>query len=68
MFSFFPGKPPNITLRVISRIEQPFVMFKKQKEGEEALVGNDRFEVILTTLRTCSFPETEGFQKNNNVY
>jgi hypothetical protein len=38
------GKPPNITLRVISRIEQPFVMFKKQKEGEEVLIGNDRFE------------------------
>jgi hypothetical protein len=39
------GKPPNITLRILSRIEQPFVMYKKQKDGEEVLVGNDRFEV-----------------------
>jgi len=42
---YFPGKPPNITLRILSRIEQPFVMYKKQKDGEEVLVGNDRFEV-----------------------
>lgn len=45
IFGPFVGKPPNITLRVISRIEQPFVMFKKQKEGDDVLVGNDRFEV-----------------------
>ena len=42
---YFSGKPPNITLRILSRIEQPFVMYKKQKDGEEVLVGNDRFEV-----------------------
>ena len=47
------GKPPNITLRVISRIEQPFVMFKKQNEGEEVLVGNDRFEVSFVWHRYC---------------
>ena len=39
------GRPPNITLRVMSRIEQPFVMMRKQKEPDEVLEGNDRYEV-----------------------
>ena len=47
---FFAGKPPNITLRILSRIEQPFVMYKKQKDGEEVLVGNDRFEVLFLSF------------------
>ena len=41
------GRPPNITLRVMSRIEQPFVMMRKQKEPDEVLEGNDRYEVQL---------------------
>lgn len=43
----FSGRPPNITLRVITRIEQPFVMMRKQKEPDEVLEGNDRFEVQI---------------------
>lgn len=42
--SLISGKPPNITLRVMTRIEEPFVMFKKEKEGM-VLSGNGRFEV-----------------------
>ena len=41
------GRPPNITLRVMSRIEQPFVMEVKQKDANEVLEGNDRFEVLF---------------------
>ena len=40
----FSGKPPNITLRVMSRIEEPFVMYRKEKDGM-ILGGNLRFEV-----------------------
>ena len=28
-YAFTEGRPPNITLKVLSRIEEPFVMFKK---------------------------------------
>ena len=28
-YAFTEGRPPNITLRVLSRIEEPFVMFRK---------------------------------------
>jgi hypothetical protein len=28
-YAFSEGRPPNITLRVLSRIEEPFVMFRK---------------------------------------
>ena len=38
------GRPPNITLRVMTRTEMPFVTFKTSKEGE-VYEGNDRFEV-----------------------
>jgi len=47
------GKPPNVTLRVISRIEQPFVMFKMHKDGDEVLYGNDRFEVGFSKYTFC---------------
>jgi hypothetical protein len=30
-YAFSEGRPPNITLRVLSRIEEPFVMFRKVK-------------------------------------
>ena len=43
-YAFTHGRPPNITLRVMTRIERPFVTFKKVKDGEE-FVGNERFEV-----------------------
>ena len=45
--SAFVGRPPNITLRVMSRIEQPFVMLRKQKSPNEVHEGNDRFEVMF---------------------
>ena len=61
--NYVAGKPPNITLRVISRIEQPFVMFKKQKEGEEVLVGNDRFEVgLLPAAQSYQEASTSNFE------
>ena len=28
-YAFTEGRPPNITLKVLSRIEEPFVMFRK---------------------------------------
>ena len=48
-YAFLQGKPPNITLRVMTRIEEPFVMFKKQKD-EMPLTGNDRFEGFCVDL------------------
>ena len=30
-YAFTEGRPPNITLKVLSRIEEPFVMFRKVK-------------------------------------
>ena len=42
----FSGKPPNITLRVMTRIEEPFVMARKEKDGIP-LTGNSRFEVYF---------------------
>ena len=38
-YAFSHGRPPNITLRVMSRIEHPFVMNTTAKDG------NERFEV-----------------------
>ena len=50
-FFFVLGRPPNITLRIMSRIEQPFVMERRQKEVNEILEGNDRYEVCLFILK-----------------
>ena len=44
------GKPPNITLRIMTRIEEPFVMLKKQKDPDVVLTGNDRFEGFCVDL------------------
>ena len=46
VYAFQQGRPPNITLKVLSRVEQPFVMVKKAKEDGTVYHGNDRFEVI----------------------
>lgn len=40
------GRPPNITLRVMTRTEVPFVMKRRAKEGE-VLEGNERLEVLV---------------------
>ena len=32
-YAFTEGRPPNITLKVLSRIEEPFVMFRKVRRG-----------------------------------
>merc|ERR1712105_226185 len=37
---FQHGCPPNITLRVMTRIEQPFVIARKQQNKSEVLKGN----------------------------
>ena len=44
------GKPPNITLKIMTRIEEPFVMLKKQKDPDVVLTGNDRFEGFCVDL------------------
>ena len=44
-YAFSHGRPPNITLRVMSRIEHPFVMKTTAKDG------NDRFEVSSHFLK-----------------
>ena len=44
------GKPPNITLKIMTRIEEPFVMLKKQKDPDVLLTGNDRFEGFCVDL------------------
>merc|ERR1711884_20264 len=46
-YAFSHGRPPNITLRVMSRIEHPFVMKTTAKDG------NDRFEVSSHFLKLC---------------
>ena len=51
-YAFSHGRPPNITLRVMSRIEHPFVMKTTAKDG------NDRFEV-----RNCSIQRIQGRYK-----
>ncbi|XP_059097759.1 glutamate receptor ionotropic, kainate 2-like [Tigriopus californicus] len=48
-YAFTQGRPPNITLRVMTRIEQPFVTFTKIKDGAEP-IGNDRFEGFCVDL------------------
>ena len=32
-YAFTEGRPPNITLKVLSRIEEPFVMFRKVRSS-----------------------------------
>ena len=44
-YAFSHGRPPNITLKVMSRIEHPFVMNTTAKDG------NDRFEVRNLYIR-----------------
>jgi hypothetical protein len=36
-YAFSEGRPPNITLRVLSRIEEPFVMFRKVRRQKKNL-------------------------------
>jgi len=48
-YAFLQGKPPNITLRVMTRIEEPFVMIRKEKDGIP-LTGNSRFEGFCLDL------------------
>ena len=47
-YAFTEGRPPNITLKVLSRIEEPFVMFRKVKAGS----------VKLFIVMTLSFVQT----------
>ncbi|XP_023327652.1 glutamate receptor ionotropic, kainate 1 [Eurytemora carolleeae] len=49
-YAFSEGRPSNITLRVLSRIEEPFVMFKKPSAEGEVLYGNNRFEGFCVDL------------------
>jgi len=49
-YAFTEGRPPNITLKVLSRIEEPFVMFRKTAADEEAPTGNNRFEGFCVDL------------------
>ena len=49
-YAFSHGRPPNITLKVMSRIEHPFVMNTTAKDG------NDRFEV-----RNCTSENALGY-------
>lgn len=54
-YAFTHGRPPNITLRVMTRTEQPFVTFKKAKASSsgssfEPRQGNDRFEGFCIDL------------------
>ena len=62
----FSGKPPNITLRVMTRIEEPFVMIRKEKDGIP-LTGNSRFEVYFRfrhfSLRRMKKKEEDHFFK-----
>ena len=62
----FSGKPPNITLRVMTRIEEPFVMIRKEKDGIP-LTGNSRFEVYFRfrhfSLRRMKKKEMDHFLK-----
>ena len=64
----FSGKPPNITLRVMTRIEEPFVMIRKEKDGIP-LTGNSRFEVYFRfrhfSLRRMKKKEKDHFLKKN---
>ena len=67
MIIIFSGKPPNITLRVMTRIEEPFVMIRKEKDGIP-LTGNSRFEVYFRfrhfSLRRMKKKEKDHFLKN----
>ena len=58
-YAFSHGRPPNITLRVMSRIEHPFVMKTTAKDG------NDRFEV--SALLVVTF-ERFNVQQGMNLF
>merc|ERR1719208_338555 len=49
-YAFTEGRPPNITLKVLSRIEEPFVMFRKIAPGDPTPTGNARFEGFCVDL------------------
>ncbi len=49
-YAFTQGRPLNITLRVMTRTEKPFVTFKKVKPGEPPHRGNHRFEGFCIDL------------------
>jgi len=49
-YAFTEGRPPNITLKVLSRIEEPFLMFRKTAADEEEPTGNNRFEGFCVDL------------------
>jgi len=49
-YAFTEGRPPNITLKVLSRIEEPFVMFRKTAPGDPTPTGNARFEGFCVDL------------------
>ena len=56
-YAFTEGRPPNITLKVLSRIEEPFVMFRKVR----SLLVFPNLPKILLALQTApDEPEPTG--------
>ena len=51
-YAFTEGRPPNITLKVLSRIEEPFVMFRKVNWECEALCD----DIVLSRLLLVTPP------------